>query len=49
MVMKILLVKPVCSGRSTDMALESSGSQDLRMYTRSMIFEIFGGRGVIQY
>ena len=41
MVMKILLVKPACSGRSTDIALGSSESQDLRMHTRSMIFKVF--------
>ena len=47
MVMKILLVKPACSGRSTDITLENSDSQDLRMYTRSMIFNFlfFGGGG----
>ena len=44
MVMKILLVKPACSGHSMDIALESFERQDLRMYTRSMIFKIlFGG------
>ena len=31
MVMKILLVKPACSGHSTDIALEGSESQDLCM------------------
>ena len=47
MAMKILLVKPACSGCSTDIALESSESQDVHMYTRSMIFNFFGG--VIHY
>ena len=45
MVMKILLVKPACSGRSADIALESSESQDLRMYTRSAIFNFWKGEG----
>ena len=44
MVMKILLIIPACSGRSTDIALESSESQDLRTYVYKINdIQNFGG------
>ena len=50
MVMKILLVKPACSGRSTDIALESSESRSSYVYKiNDTQFLEGGGGGVINH